>query len=66
MKASIILFSLAAATVLSSGCVQRTVIKQTEHRGAQPSNRSFGSDPHDEIKSKETIWFWQKGFRKPQ
>ncbi|MEA2069259.1 MAG: hypothetical protein U9P12_08665 [Verrucomicrobiota bacterium] len=57
---------LLAVAFLSSGCIRRTVVQKTEHRGEGPSKKKFGSDPHDAVLETEIIWVWQKEFRNPK
>lgn len=62
MKTIMPLLCIAAAVSLTTGCVRRTVMTQTENRGAD-SGHKFGASPHDKEVSSEIVWFWQKEFR---
>lgn len=63
MKRSTGMACAAAGLLLSSGCVQRTVMRQTENRGPTSEQKQFGDNPHDRVVDTQTIWFWQKEFR---
>lgn len=57
---------LAVTSILLSGCVNRTVTLEPQHRGADMDGKKFGAgDPHTQVVEEKRIWFWQKEFRNP-